>query len=244
MIVSNKLVAHRGAPFRFPENTVGGVEIAAQVGAVWGEVDIQYTADFVPVLYHDSDLRRVSDDPRELSGTSWEDVQQLPASHPRRFGSEFSSTLISKFTDLLDSLADWPEMRIFVELKSESIIHFGVDKVVRDIVQKITDAKRLDQIAAIISKHDLAMEAVSAHSKIPIGWVVPDFSETSRTRAMQIDFDYLFINKKRFNAWQQGFPRQSERRIVYTINDLEAAQELLKAGADMIETDLIEKLIG
>ena len=244
MIDPNQLVAHRGDPFQFPENTLVGIKSAAAAGAVWGEVDIQYTADFTPVLYHDADLNRVSGDPRELTKTSWDEVRQLPASDSERFGSKFNLNPINQFTSLLELLADWPELKIFVELKSESIRHFGVDKVVDDIVGKITDANRHDQIAAIISKHDLAMEAVRAKSEIPIGWVMPEFSEANLARAQQINFDYLFIHQKRFEGWQQGLPRQSERRVVYTINDLKTAQELLEAGADMIETDIIGKLIG
>ena len=244
MIDPDKLVAHRGDPYRFPENTLVGIDSAYKAGAVWGEVDIHYTADFTPVLYHDSDLQRISGDPRDLIATTWNDVQQLPANFPERFGDEFDSNPISRFTDLLDSMADWPEIRIFVELKSESIVHFGVDKVVGDIVSKINDANRDSQIAAIISKHDSATEAVRDHSEFPIGWVVPDFSEANRDRAQQIGFDYLFINNRRFTDWQQGLPRQSERRVVYTINDLDTARDLLETGADMIETDLIGKLIG
>ena len=212
--------------------------------AVWGEIDIQYTADFVPVLYHDHDLKRVSGDPRELISTSWENVKQLPANHSDRFGTQYDSNPISKFSDLLDSLADNARMRIFVELKTESIQHFGVEKVVEDIIKKIDTANCRDQIAAIISKHDLAMEAVRACSEIPIGWVVPDFNVVNRDRAQQLDFNYLFINHHRFSDWQQGLPRQSECRVVYTINDLETAHEFLNLGADLIETDLIEKLIG
>ena len=223
---------------------MGGIESAAQAGAVWAEIDIQYTADFIPVLYHDLDLARVSGDSRKLLATSWEQIEQLSASHPERFGSTFDSNPISTLSNLLDSLAEWPQMQIFVELKSGSIEHFGVDKVVADIIKRISDADCHNQIAAIISKHDVAMEAVRAEGEIPIGWVAPDFNQTSLLRAQQLDFDYLFINHKRFNTWQHGLPRKSERRVVYTIDDLETAQDLLKSGADMIETDLIGKLNG
>ena len=244
LIAPDKLVAHRGDPFQFPENTLIGLNSAAQAGAVWGEIDVQYTADFTPVLYHDRDLKRVSDDPREITSTTWQELQQLPANYSERFGTKFDSNSISKFTELLKTLADWPKLRIFVELKSTSINHFGVDKVVRDIVQKISDANCRDQIAAIISQHDVATEAVRAMSDIPIGWVAPDFSEANRRRAAQINFDYLFIGDTRFDDWQQGLPRQSERRVVYTINDMETAKHLLDAGADMIETDLVAELMG
>ena len=244
LIPPNKLVAHRGDPFRFPENTGAGVNSAFKAGAVWGEIDIQYTADFTPVLFHDPDLKRSSRDPREIVATKWKDIKRLPASYSERFGTKFDTYRITRFTELLDSLSEWPEIRIFVELKSTSIDHFGVGKVVDDILTKINDTNCLNQIAAIISKHDVALEAVRAHSDFPIGWVVPDFDDANRARAQQLSLDYLFINKKRFNVWQQGLPRQSERRVVYTVNDLEAAQDLLSLGADMIETDLIGKLIG
>ena len=244
MIPSAKLVAHRGDPFLFPENTLVGVRSAAQTGAVWGEVDIQYTADFIAVLYHDADLKRVSGDPRDLLTTKWDDVKQLPASHPERFGEEFDSNPISRFTELLDLLAECPEMRIFVELKSDSINHFGVHEVVSDIIQKIIDSNRRSQIAAIISKHDVAMEAVRALSDIPIGWVAPDYNEDKRDRAQQLNFDYLFIHSRRFDAWQDGLPRRSEQRVVYTVNDVETANDLMQAGADMIETDLVGELMG
>ena len=244
MIVPSKLVAHRGDPFQFPENTLVSFNSAARRGAVWIEIDIQYTADFVPVLYHDHDLARISGDPRKLIDTKWEDAQQLSASYPERFGSRFESISICKFTELLDSLTDWPDLRIFVELKLESIVHFGADQVVGDIVKKIDDAKCHEKIAAIISKHDSALATVRAHSEIAIGWVLPDFDEANRARAQQQNFDYLFINQKRFDAWQQGLPRQSEQRVAYTINDLQTAQALLDAGADLIETDLIGELTG
>ena len=244
MIAPEKLVAHRGDPFQFPENTLVGINSAAQTQAVWGEIDVQYTADFTPVLYHDPDLKRVSGDPRKIIETAWEDVKQLPANYPERFGSEFDSNPISKFTDLLNALASWPQMRVFVELKPTPIDHFGVDKVVSDILQKINDANCQEQIAAIISKHDVATEAVRAQSEIPIGWVVPEFNEAARARAQELNFEYLFIENSQFNDWQKGLPRQSDQRIVYTINDLETAQALLDSGADLIETDRIGLLMG
>ena len=244
LIAPDKLVAHRGDPFHFPENTLIGMNSAAQAGAVWGEIDVQYTADFTPVLYHDGDLKRVSGDPREISSTTWQELKQLSANHSERFGTKFDSTTVSKFTELLKTLADWPKLRIFVELKTTSINHFGVDRVVGDIVKKISDANCRNQVAAIISKHDVATEAVRALSDIPIGWVVPDFSEANQRRAAQLNFDYLFIRDKRLDDWQHGLPRQSERRVVYTINDMETAKHLLDAGADMIETDLVAELMG
>ena len=118
LIAKDKLVAHRGDPFNYPENTVAGYSAAAAAGATWAEVDIQYTADFVPLLYHDADLKRISGDPRQLTEADWSDIKHLPASYPERFDAEFTENPINTLSDLITASANWPTLRLFVELKS------------------------------------------------------------------------------------------------------------------------------
>ena len=47
------LVAHRGDSLSHPENTEASVLAALSAGADWVEIDVQVTADGVPVLLHD-----------------------------------------------------------------------------------------------------------------------------------------------------------------------------------------------
>ena len=241
LIAKNKLVSHRGDPFNYPENTVAGVSAAAAAGASWAEVDIQYTADFVPLLYHDADLQRISGDPRTLFESAWPDIKKLPASYPSRFGARFEQTTISTLSDLIEASASWPALRLFVELKSDSINHFGAERVVDDVSERIAEAVSRNQIAAIISKHDGALEQMRERSGLPIGWVVPDFDAAAESRAKEMDFDFMFINQKRLKPWQAGH-QKTEQWVIYTVNDLETAKRHLDAGADMIETDVFGKL--
>ena len=62
-------------------------------------------------------------------------------------------------------------------------------------------------------------------------------------RSNKISITYLSI-KNGSTRGSKGLPRQSEQRVAYTINDLQTAQALLDAGADLIETDLIGELTG
>lgn len=220
---------------------MAGVSAAAAAGASWAEVDIQYTADFVPLLYHDADLQRVSGDARTLIESNWSDICDLPASYPSRFGAAFEQTRISSLSDLIEASSDWPDLRLFIELKRESIEHFGSERIVEDISEKIAAAVSRDQIAAIISKHDVVIEKMRERSGLPVGWVVPDLSADTASRAKEMDFDFMFINKKRFSAWQDGH-KKTEQWVVYTVNDLDTARDFCAAGADMIETDVFEKL--
>lgn len=53
-----KLIAHRGHGFDFPENSLEAFREAQKAG-VWGiELDVRFTLDHVPVLSHDSSLKR------------------------------------------------------------------------------------------------------------------------------------------------------------------------------------------
>ncbi|HEY6564294.1 MAG TPA: glycerophosphodiester phosphodiesterase family protein, partial [Pirellulaceae bacterium] len=82
-----ELVAHRGLPFRFPENSWLGYRHAVAAGAKWLETDVQLTADGIPILYHDDDTARMSGRPGSLADVSISDLQKLGVFHPERFGT-------------------------------------------------------------------------------------------------------------------------------------------------------------
>ncbi|AHF91241.1 glycerophosphoryl diester phosphodiesterase [Opitutaceae bacterium TAV5] len=58
MAMPFRLIAHRGAPMRAPENTLASFRIAQQLGATEIETDVQLTTDNVLVLCHDDTLAR------------------------------------------------------------------------------------------------------------------------------------------------------------------------------------------
>lgn len=55
-----RLMGHRGAAALAPENTLAGLDAAAQTGCPWVELDVMLTRDGVPVLHHDLSLERTA----------------------------------------------------------------------------------------------------------------------------------------------------------------------------------------
>jgi glycerophosphoryl diester phosphodiesterase len=47
-----ELIAHRGDTLHYPDNTRPAFEAALRAGATYVEIDVQLTADRVPVLFH------------------------------------------------------------------------------------------------------------------------------------------------------------------------------------------------
>ncbi|MBL4763235.1 MAG: hypothetical protein JKY93_11135, partial [Gammaproteobacteria bacterium] len=50
----HRLVAHRGEPDNYPENSLQGFQTALSAGAKFLETDIQITKDDVAILSHDA----------------------------------------------------------------------------------------------------------------------------------------------------------------------------------------------
>ena len=57
------VTSHAACKGYAPENTLPGIERALSLGADAIEIDVQCTADGVPVLMHDDSIRRVIDEP-------------------------------------------------------------------------------------------------------------------------------------------------------------------------------------
>jgi len=53
------VIGHRGAPAYEPENTLKSFRRALELGADGIELDVRFTADGVPVVFHDEDLKRL-----------------------------------------------------------------------------------------------------------------------------------------------------------------------------------------
>lgn len=83
-VVDSPIIAHRGASAEAPENTRAAIELAAELGARWVEIDVQLTADDELVVIHDATVDRTTDGTgavldltlaqlRELDAGSWFD---------------------------------------------------------------------------------------------------------------------------------------------------------------------------
>ena len=66
-----RVLAHRGLALDAVENTLEAFQAAVDVGARHLESDVHVTADGVPVLWHDPDLRRFDGSELRLRDLSW-----------------------------------------------------------------------------------------------------------------------------------------------------------------------------
>ena len=79
MLQLPNVIGHRGAAAYSPENTLDSFREARRRGATWVEIDVKLTADSVPILMHDSSLKRTTGVDRLAAETKAAD---LPGSVP------------------------------------------------------------------------------------------------------------------------------------------------------------------
>ncbi len=86
-VVGFQLIAHRGASFEAPENTLAAFRRGIELGATFVEMDIQLTKDGVPVVFHDEFVTRTTNCKEKLR------IEELTLEELRKFdaGSWFSS---------------------------------------------------------------------------------------------------------------------------------------------------------
>ncbi len=231
-----QLVAHRGVPAELPENTIIGYDAALQAGAQYVELDIQLTADGIPVLYHDADTLRVSGVPGSLLTRSLAQVRELRASFPARFGERHKDTPIPSLTEFGELIARWPEVTAFVELKRASLGHFGRPGMVDAV---ITTLRAVRTQVVLISFDDEALAYASATHGVRIGWVLPEWSAANRARAEALAPQYLFSDTKILPARRREIWRGPWRWAAYVVDDPRQALALPARGVDLVETDCI-----
>lgn len=233
------LVAHRGYAARWPENTLPGLDAAVAAGARWVEVDVQLTADGVPVLLHDADLQRVSDRAAsvfELTATALADV---PVGEPARFGTRFAQLRAPTLEAFAAWLAGHPDVAAFVEFKQESIERFGRIAVVDACMRAMASAR--GQWAPISFDYEALALAGDAGAG-SLGWVVRGFDAEVEARARALPARWLFCNHERLPPGP--LPRGPWDWVIYEVADAALAHSLLARGARWLETRAIAELHG
>jgi glycerophosphoryl diester phosphodiesterase len=239
--MNTRLIAHRGEPEHWPENSLAGFRAVLAAGAKYLETDVQLTADGIPVLSHDPTLLRVTGRDLDIAGTTWAEIADLPAGEPERFGPAFADQRIARLADFVALLHDWPQVRAFVEFKRESLEAFGVQTVLDTVLDCLAPVQ---EQCILISFDDAVLAAARRRVHLPIGWVLSEWSDTSAAAAAALAPDYLFCNRKRLPAHPEPLWTGPWQWVVYTVNEADEIAPFLERGFRLLETNRISRLLA
>lgn len=237
------LIAHRGYSGRYPENTLLAYQAAYQHGARYMELDIQLTADRVPVLHHDSSLKRIAGLDVDIRDTKLKHFKAMSASYALRYEEEFSDNEFTTFRRYCKWLAKHNDVTTFVEIKQESIDRFGIPVVVDEVLRRIIKSEVEDQ-CVIISFNDEVVEYTRKVSSMRTGWVLPAWNDENHTILKALLPDFLFCGFELLPRDSSDYWQGSWQLAVYNLDDVNSAIEMANQGVHFLETNQIGTLMS
>ena len=231
------VIAHRGARDQAPENTLSAFRLALDHGADGIELDVQLSADGIPILFHDRTLgklgrrRRVCNlNSSQLAGLDW------GAWYHPKFKAEPMPTL----EGALNLLQDCPHM--LIEIKTQPGDHHSghARRLTETVIQMIgQSAKKQYHHRIWVLCFDTRVLTM-AHQMAPHLRYVLNTAEKNPFDALEhtpylqaVDANISKLDK----SMAQGIRARGLNLFTYTCNGPRQVAKALKHGADAIITD-------
>lgn len=229
-----KVIGHRGAASRAPENTLAGFRKAAELGYRWVECDVRLSQEDHPVVFHDDILARTTDGRGSVGATSVRDLRSYDA------GSYFNPSYRGeRIPTLEETLTLLQSLRLGCDLEMKA--ERGRERALADVVARTIE--RLwsqDPISLLVTSFSpLAIEVFAGAAPsiprgyltgaLPLGWQ----ARAARLKAAAVVCDHTslgFANVR--SVTDAGYPL-----LAYTVNDVSRAQALFARGTEGVISD-------
>ncbi|WP_158609608.1 glycerophosphodiester phosphodiesterase [Cellulomonas triticagri] len=242
---------HRGASFELPENTLAAFRRALEHGADGIELDVALTSDGVAVVLHDESVDRTTDGTGSVADLTLAQVRALDAG-----GGERVPTL----DEVLALAAGRAEVNI--EIKAADAAPAVAEVVARhpgltwfassgqwdaleELLALVPGARVYPLTLGVAGpEHLRAIGIAAGYTDEQIDVEIERFSHLGRPLHEALDFAAR-VGAAGVSTWAEGLGAQDVATIhaaglaawVWTINDADRAEELMRMGVDAICTD-------
>lgn len=238
-----QIVAHRGASFDAPENTLASNRLAWSEGTDVVETDIYLTKDGKIIAIHDTNYKRTTGKDATIASLTFEEARALDAGKWKdpKFAGEKLPTLEEQIALIP------PGKRMFVEIKTDPAL---VAELARVLAKTGSSAKN---ITVISFNYESLLEVRKVLPDIPTqllaGYRVPDPKKPSKKKQPKIEE----IIAKATAGHMTGLDLQSTwpltpadvKKIrdaglelhVWTVDDVDVAKRWIALGVDSITTN-------
>ena len=227
-------MAHRGASYDAPENTLPAFRLAAEMGADGIELDVQLSQDGEVVIIHDFHLDKTTNGSGPVKAKTLSQLKTLDAgSH---FGEAYAGTEIPSLSELFTALG--PVILYNIELKTTSMKNEGMEA---EVIRLIEDHQLQDR-AMVSSFNPLALRRayrLNPNIKRGLLWS-PSLPVYLRWQLLRWAARPDMFHPQ----WEATTPalvrKEHDRGLlvnVWTCNESEPMRRLIHMGVDAIMTD-------
>jgi len=233
------VIAHRGFSYRAPENTLAAYRLAIDAGAEMAECDVYLSADCIPVLLHDKNLKRTTGLEATVDALPLAELKKLDVG--RWKAAEFAGERIPTLCEALKLVNG--KLRLVIEIKSAGM----ENEVIAAIHQ--ADVKPSD-VMIFSFKREVVETMARLEPGLPTTWLVGDMpwqpaarletlADALRARASAIGLPLPRVDPAILRlAHESGLSV-----FAWTVNDPADMRYLARIGADGIITDRPDLLL-
>ena len=233
------IVAHRGASWDAPENTLASVRLGWKQGADAVEVDVRLTRDGSIVVIHDETTKRTTGVDWLVRERTFAELRTLDAGSWK--GPDWKGERIPSLAEILEVAP--PGGRLLVEIKC--------GREILPELSRVLAASRRDDLDVTIIGFDLeTVVALKAGLGLEAGWL-SGWKKDERTGAVSPTVEDLVRRAVEAGVDALGVARDGPldadavRTIheaglslnVWTVDDLAVARRLIDVGVDPITTN-------
>lgn len=223
-----QLVAHRGASFEEPENTLSAFKRALEIGVDFIELDVHLSKDGVPVVIHDATLSRTTDANGDIyvRETSLKELKQFDA------GAWFKGKKTEEKIPTLEEVFHLPlnDVGLMIELKDD--VENDLSRAVMRLLKLYKPQKTY---IASFSKETLSYFMQKMPEQPLIGLAE---SQEEINLLKELSLNHLAIDHSLFH--DEAFQSEStpyQKLWSFTVNDKRTAIRLLVLGVEGIITN-------
>lgn len=232
------IIAHRGASYDAPENTLASVELGWQRGADGVEVDVHLSRDDRVVVIHDKTTKRTAGEGGRVREQTLSELKALDVGSWK--GRQWAGERIPTLAEVLETV---PEGRqLYVEIKTGKEILMPLRQVLR---QSDVPPKQVVLIGFGRATMAAAKKLLPEHTVLWLsgmqrenGRWVPSADELIR-KAKEAQVDGLDVQAT--EGLDRAFAEQVEAAglslYVWTVNDPAVARRMERIGVEGITTD-------
>lgn len=221
------VIGHRGSE-QGVENTIEAVLGAADAGADYAEMDILLSKDNVPMVVHDSNLKRLTGEDVNVGDLTAEELQQLTLNVDGKTGK------IATLDEMLSATEG--KINLLIELKEHGQETEDVARKTGEVIEKHHAG---DRCIFMSLNYDLVMSLKRWHPDYTVGYCVySNVGKLSTAELRDLGVDFLTIEE---NMVSKDFIDKCTRAwlpvYVWTVDNPENMKAYLETGACGIITD-------
>jgi glycerophosphoryl diester phosphodiesterase len=233
-----EIIAHRGASYLAPENTVASAELAWEKKTDAVEVDVYLTTDQQVVVIHDRTTKRTGGEDLDVAKCTAEQLRRLDVGSFK--DKDYAGERIPLLQEVIATMP--PKKQLFVEIKCGQEVLKPLEKI-------FDDSGKRSQIVIIGFDYDTVKASKQLMPDIPTYWLAGTKKDKETDewiphnpaladQAVAAGLDGL-------NVHWAGVTKEFVKSVkdaglglyVWTVDDAAEAARLAKLGVDGITTD-------